>query len=125
MATKTYLEELENFLEEVSKRTINFGYKVEDDYILIEYMSSLGEDVGYEYNDITTIDELIDEVYRTWDCFDAEEHATMWYECRGQHGAPTSLRALLEDADEQEKDLELIYDTMKEVRDELTMKERN
>ena len=124
MATKTNLEELENFLEVVSERTVQFDYKVEDDYILIEYWSSLGEDVGYEYNDVKTIDDLINEVFKTWDYFDAEEHAAMWYEQRGSHGAPTSLRALLEDADEQEKDLELIYNTMKEVRDELT-KERN
>lgn len=124
MATKTNLEELENFLEVVSERTVQFSYKVEDDYILIEYWSSLGEDVCYEYNDVKTIDDLINEVFRTWDCFDAEEHAVMWYEQRGEHGAPTSIRDLLIDADEQERDLELIYDTMKEVRDELT-KERN
>lgn len=121
MKTKTNIEQLENFLEVVSDKTISFSYKVREDYVLIEYSSSLGEDVVYEYNDITTIDELIEEVRNTWECFDAEEHATMWYECRGKHGAPTSLRDLLNDADEQEHDLELIYDTMVEERKKIKL----
>jgi hypothetical protein len=47
--------------------------------------------------------------------FDAEDHATELYNLHGQGGTPTSLRALLEDADEQAKKLEEVYDVMREI----------
>lgn len=44
--------------------------------------------------------------------FDAEEHAAEIYNLHGAGGTPTSLRALLKDADEQQEKLTKIYETM-------------
>ena len=52
-------------------------------------------------------------MYNYWQAFDADEHANELYNLKGEAGTPTNLRALLQDADEQEKELEKIYNKLK------------
>ena len=56
---------------------------------------------------------LIADIESYYDNYDPEEHAELWIEGRGQNGAPSSIRALLDDAD-------AIDGMLKELSDELT-----
>ena len=109
------------FLEKVAdKANINlvsfdkngdYGYSIE-----FEYYSNLGEDVIISLViDKLSKDYIIQEMSNYVDNFDAEEHASDLFQLRGKYGTPTSLRALLEDADEQAEKLEEIYLIMKGV----------
>lgn len=113
--------EIEKFLEEVAEKTdINFNSvsKQSDGsfYIEFEYWSDLGEDVIVSLViDELTKDEILNDMYKYVEYFDAEEHATELYNLHGEHGTPTSIRALLQDADEQAEKLQEIYDVMREI----------
>lgn len=84
----------------------------------LEYWSGLGEDVLI-YLSMTdlSIENIVHAMYEETDNFDAEEHATMLYNRHGDGGTPTSLRALLEDADEQQEMLNTVYDKMLKLRE--------
>lgn len=115
---------IEKFLEEVEEKTdISFSFDVNggdaEKYGFViegEYWSDLGEDclITLVVNKLT-LDEILHEMYICMENFDAEDHATELYNLHGQGGTPTSLRALLEDADEQAKKLEEVYDVMREI----------
>ena len=73
----------------------------------------MGEDViiPLVINELTK-EEILHAMYECEENFDADEHATEWFNMHGKHGAPTSLRALLQDADKQKEKLEEIYKVM-------------
>lgn len=114
------MEQINQFLEKVTDATdISFSvHNNGNDSFVIEgeYWSDLGEDVliTLVVKDLT-IDEIIHAMYEYEEDFDAEEHATEWFNMHGEFGAPTSLRALLEDADEQKQKLRQIYETMVQI----------
>ena len=84
----------------------------------LEYWSDLGEDVLiYLSMEDLNIENIVHAMYEEVENFDAEDHATMLYNRHGEGGTPTSLRALLEDADEQQEMLNTIYDKMLELRE--------
>lgn len=86
--------------------------------IELEYWSDLGEDVLiYLSMEDLNIENIVHAMYEEVESFDAEDHATMLYDRHGEGGTPTSLRALLEDADEQQEMLNTIYDKMLELRE--------
>ena len=97
----------------ISKNSDN-GYCVE-----FEYWSGLGEDViiSLVFDGEMTIKKIIKEMEQYRDNFDAEEHAGELFNMKGKRGTPTSLRALLQDADEQQTKLDKIYETMRELSD--------
>lgn len=76
-----------------------FSTTFRDDYVEFCAHSPLGEDIsfdvcerGYTFNDIFY------EVEENFKYFDEDEHAVMWFNLHGEHGAPTDLKALLKDA---------------------------
>ena len=110
----------EKFLERVEEKTgVTFhiskngksGFLVEG-----EYWSDLGEDViiCLVINKLTK-EEIKTEMYNYWQDFDAEEHAAELFNMHGACGTPTSLRALLKDANEQDEKLEQIFNVMEEL----------
>ena len=118
--TKEY-KEVKKFMDKVMK-DFDFGYSISrngtDSFLIeMEYWSDLGEDVIISLVvDELSVEEVVHEMYRHEEGFDAEEHAAEWFNMHGKHGAPTSLRGLLQDADKQQKVLEKLYDKMLEVR---------
>ena len=120
----------EKFLEKVEEKTdVNFeiiengnnpekyGYVIEG-----EFWSDLGEDVIINLVvDKLTIEEIANAMYEYQEDFDAEEHASSWFMMNGAHGAPTSLRALLRDADEQQEKFTEISEVMTELFEEFTL----
>lgn len=118
------VKQVEKFLEKVEDETdVTFSISVngrnakEDGYVVEgEYWSDLGEDVIISLViNKPTIEEVVHAMYEYQEYFDAEEHATEWFNMHGEHGAPTSLRALLKDADEQQEKLGQIYEAMREL----------
>lgn len=118
------VKQIEKFLEKVEKETF-VGFSIntngdnakENGYIVEgEYWSNLGEDVIISLViEKPTIKEVIEEMYEVYYNFDPEEHAAELYYLRGKHGIPTSLRALLEDADKQAERLQEIYNIMQRL----------
>jgi len=117
-------KEIEKFLEEVEEKTgisftasVNgsnakkYGYLIEG-----EYWSDLGEDciISLVIDELST-EEILHAMYIYEENFDAEDHATELYNLHGQGGTPTSLRALLQDADEQAEKLQEIYNVMRDI----------
>lgn len=119
------VKQVEKFLKKVEEKT-NIGLSISENgnnakkygYVIEgEYWSDLGEDVVITLVvDEADVEEVVHAMYEYEEGFDPEEHATEWFNLRGEHGAPTSLRALLKDADEQAKKLQEIYNVMLEVR---------
>ena len=120
----TSRKKVEEFLNKVEEETDvafsiseNGGNAKEYGYVIEgEYWSDLGEDVLITLVvDELSIDEIVHAMYICEENFDAEDHATELYNLHGQGGTPTSLRALLQDADEQQEKLEQIYNAMIEI----------
>ena len=68
--------------------------------------TSHGQDVQYDYA-VKILDEIKDEVYETWQGYDSDEEALLWYGAK--KGEPSSLRDLLNDMDEVDEALERLY----------------
>jgi len=127
----TRKKSIEKFLKQVEKETDigfsiseNGGNAKEHGYVIEgEYWSDLGEDVLITLVvDHADIDEIVNAMYDYAEGFDAEDHATELYNLHGAYGTPTSLRALLEDADEQQEVLDNIFEVMRKLRDNLELK---
>ena len=104
-------------MEEVEERTdVSFSIDEQSDGTWLvegEYWSDLGEDIIIPLViEELTLDEIVHAMYEFEENFDAEEHASEIYKLNGAGGAPTSLRALLNDADEQQEQFIKIYETM-------------
>ena len=116
----TVKEEKQKTIDAINRIADKFDLEVriqEDErYVEFEYWSDLGEDciIPLQLEDFT-LNDLFHELFNEADCFDAEEHATMLYNLHGQGGTPTSIRDLLEDADEQQKLLDDIVDEIRNI----------
>lgn len=113
------IKQCEKFLEKKLKDTAICNIYINKNgdngfCIELEYWSDLGENVIISLVvDELTAENISDEMYNYWQAFDADEHASELYNFKGKAGTPTNLRALLQDADEQEKELEKIYNKLK------------
>ena len=112
-------KDVEKFLEEVKEKTgISFTVSTESDGYTLEgeFWSDLGEDcIIYLFVDELSTEEILHAMYVYQENFDAEEHAEELYNLHGQGGTPTSLRELLQDADEQAEKLQEIYNVMRDI----------
>ena len=116
----TTIKQMEKLLDKVTEKydlSYSLNGNEKDGYnIEIEYWSDLGEDVLiYLHLEELSFEELLKEMSEYYNSFDAEDHATELYNLHGSRGTPTSLRLLLQDADEQEEMLKNIYNTMFEI----------
>lgn len=62
-----------------------------------------------------TISNFIKAVINRYNNFDVDEEAEMWIERRGRNGVPSSIRALVEDAEWKESMLEQLADALEEL----------
>ena len=114
------------FLDKVEEKT-DIGFSVHEQHdgtwlIEGEYWSNLGEDVIIPLVvDSLDLEKITHAMYIFAENFDAEENASTWFRMNGEHGAPTSLRALLEDADEQQEQFDQLFDVMQELCEEFTL----
>lgn len=116
----TVKEEKQKTIDAINRIADKFDLSVsiqEDErYVEFEYWSDLGEDciITLQLEDFT-LDDLFHELFNYADSFDAEEHATMLYNLHGQGGTPTSIRDLLDDADEQQELLDNLVDEARDI----------
>lgn len=97
-------------IKRIEKETL-FSISEYDDYYYLSYYSPAGEDFGFEVQKgerSQVIKDIVDYAFS----FDPEEHASMWY--GANRGEPTSLRALLNDADNIAEQLDKLADIVKE-----------
>ena len=76
-------------------------------YVLLQAHSPAGEDLPEEF-EVESVEELVRDMRRRSDDFDADEHAEMWVSSRGENGVPYSIRELINDADA----IEEMYDKL-------------
>lgn len=87
----------------------------DDYYIEINQYTPLGEDWWETIWFDGTDDGFIEAVEERYEYFDVDEEAEIWVDSRGKNGVPSSIKALVEDAEWKEKMLrELVYDLRKE-----------
>lgn len=86
--------------------------------IELEIFSPEGEDVIVSLIYDGTEESFIREFRSYANDFDAEEHAEMWIEGRGENGVPDSIRDLLEDAEWIKSTLEEVADDLKNIDNE-------
>lgn len=79
----------------------------------LEKYSPAGEDFIFT----VSIDNFISDVIEYASDFDADEHAEMWVESRGKNGVPSSIRVLIDDADDIDKMLQELSDALSKLRD--------
>lgn len=87
--------------KKVRKVIENLGWSIEEDdrYIDLRQHSPLGEDYGFSIATSNTKQELNDIIDYCYD-FDEKEHAEMWIKIRGTNDVPSSIKALLQDAED-------------------------
>lgn len=81
-----------------------------DDIEICQY-SPLGEDFFFT----VTKNNIANDIISYAEDFDADEHATMWIDCRGKGGVPDNVRALIKDADDIKQMLIDLSNAVKEI----------
>lgn len=85
----------------------NRGKEYRKWYVRFTTDTACDQDVCHEF-EVKTLAELPDKVYETWQNYDPEEEAVLWFKGRGAPG----LRDLLNDMDEVDEKLEDLYKTL-------------
>lgn len=62
-----------------------------------------------------TSESFIEAVKERYLNFDVDEEVEVWIDSRGENGVPSSIRALVEDAEWKEKKLETLSDVLGEL----------
>ena len=73
-------------------------------YIMIEFHTSVGQDVVYE-GDYNTIDELINNLTDYVVSYDPDEEAAVYVSSRGINGVPSSVREIIDSTEEAKETL--------------------
>ena len=81
----------------------------------LEWYSDAGEDFIVTIWHKGTKKSFVDAFIEYANDFDADKHAEMWVEYRGKGGCPSSIRALIEDADGIKKHLEETADALRRI----------
>lgn len=89
----------------------NRGKEYRKWYVCFTTDTACDQDVCHEF-EVKTLAELPDKVYETWQNYDPEEEAVLWFKGRGAPG----LRDLLNDMDEVDEKLEDLYKTLSGIR---------
>ena len=92
------------------------GFNTKNYYTELEFFTDAGEDFVFSVWHNGTKESFINAFCEYAADFDADEHAEMWVNMRGQRGVPESIRTLIEDADGIAATLETIADKLKEVK---------
>ena len=84
-------------------------------YVEIERFTPLGEDwietIWFDGTD----EGFIEAVKERWYNFDVDDEAAKWVECRGNNGVPSSIKALVEDAEWKKEILGVLVEELEEL----------
>lgn len=102
------LENNEFWVHEVEKQ--DNGY-----YVEISQYTPLGEDWWVTIWFDGTNEGFVESVREIYENFDVDEEAEIWVEMRGKHGVPTSIKALVEDAEWKEETLRTLAFDLEDI----------
>ena len=84
-------------------------YKQDKNYYAeLEFNSHAGEDFVFDIWFDGTVEDFADNLWEYSQGFDPDEHAEMWVPSRGKNGVPSSIRALIRDAEDIQEELETV-----------------
>ena len=86
-------------------------------YHEVEFYSDAGEDVVETVFYNGTSKDFIRAFREMAMIFDADEHAAMWVDSRGERGVPDSIRVLIDDADSIKEFLLKVADELENIKD--------
>lgn len=89
-------DQIQTILEENEIRIIG---DLQDRYVELEFFSPLGEDFIMSIDFDGTPKDFVVQFCSYCANFDPDDHAAGWVEHRGQNGTPSSVRALIDDAE--------------------------
>ena len=111
--TKSYYNVTINKMSRYEEICENLGWTVrvypDDNLVELEKYSRAGEDFGFS----VSINDFVKDVCDYADSFDVDEHVRMWLEA-GEYGQPTSVRTLLEDAEDIDEMLSDLANALKD-----------
>lgn len=87
----------------------------EDFYVEINQSTPLGEDWWETIWFDGTDEGFIEAIKDRYNGFDVDEETEIWIENRGKNGVPSSIKALVEDAEWKERTLGELFDQLEEV----------
>lgn len=91
-----------------------------DKYIELQQHTPCGEDWHETIWFNGTDDDFVRNVNKRYMDFDVDEEVEPWVEKRGENGVPSSIKALVEDAEWKERELEILSNELEEaLEDEL------
>ena len=101
---------------EVCERLDWTVHEYKDGSVDVAKQSPAGEDFSFGVSSENFVEEV--KMYAAY--FDVDEHVEMWIEARrnGVRGVPSSIRELVEDAEDIDKMLEELADALAEVEDD-------
>ena len=94
------------FIEQAAKEA-GWNVKIKEQkncvhwYICFNTDTHLGQDAFFEF-ELNYLDEIIDRVQETYENYDPDEEATLWY---GKNGCPYTLSQLIDDMKEVDESL--------------------
>ena len=107
----------QEILEEQGWRLLDIETEGNKAYVEIENWSPAGEDLP----ETIFIDEndTFASAARKWaDSFDKDEHVELWVESRGKRGVPSTIRELVDDAEEIQQMFNDLADALEGIEDE-------
>lgn len=85
-------------------------FEGEPEFVFDTY-SPAGEDLRFDgriTSEESAVDEIVSAVEDTWRSYDVDEHVRVWIDSMGENGVPSTVRELLEDAEE----IAVMYDEL-------------
>ena len=86
----------------------------EDFYVEINQYTPCGEDWWETIWFDGTDEGFIEAIKDRYNGFDVDEETEIWIESRGKNGVPSSIKALVEDAEWKERTLGELFDQLEE-----------
>lgn len=110
-------EREQEILEDQGWRLLEVGEQDGCPYVEIENWSPAGEDLP-ETIWIEEGDTFASAARKWADSFDKDDHVELWVESRGERGVPSSIRELVDDADEIQQMFNELADALEGIEDE-------
>lgn len=85
-------------------------------YVEISKHTPEGEDWHEAVHFDGTDSRFVEELRIRYEDFDVDEEVEVWIDLRGQNGVPSSIRALLEDAEWKRQELQLLLNELERGR---------
>ena len=112
---KKLSKKIKDFLEEEGI-SLDESFQEDEHYAEMHFGSDLGEDFVFTIWSDGSEKDFVEKFGEYATDFDPDEHVEMWIPSRGKNGVPSSIRALLKDADAIKERLEDLAEKLAHLR---------